>query len=238
MYLFLPLINKGILYLNKTELEAIIVTTLGIFIIWKDFMNYKFDTFKVSSGYSVLWLLNFYIVGAYLEKYIINIKRRKIVFCIKCIFIYLCTSLLTYYLGIYKGINKLIIIKEIKHIFCYRINSLAMIIQSISLTLFFSQINFNETTSKIISFLGKLTFGIYLIHQHEFVKKILIIKLFKKYSINLSLKYLIILIIINSLYIFIICAFIDYLRNLIFQLLKIRQLCIFFERFFKEFFLK
>ena len=107
-----------------------------------------------------------------------------------------------------------------------------MLIQSISLILLFSQFKFNEIKNKIISFIGKLTFGIYLIHQHEFVKNILIIKLFKKYSINLSFNYLFVLIIIKSIIIFFVCAFIDYIRNLVFQLLKIRQLCIFIERNF------
>ena len=106
MYLFLPLISKGIFFSNKKELKTIIITTLGIFIVWKDFMNYKFDTFKNDSGYSVLCLLNLYIVGAYLEKYIINIKRKNIFFCIICIILYICTSLLTYYLAIYNRNNK------------------------------------------------------------------------------------------------------------------------------------
>ena len=227
MYLFLPIINKGLSILNKNELKLFIYTTLSIFIILKDLMNNEFDTFKMSSGYSILWLMNYYIVGVYLRKYIIEVKRNKVIFCIKCIFIYFTSSLLCYYSTIYDGKYKnFIIIRIIKHLFVYRINSLAMISQSISITLFFSQIKFNKIISKLINNIAKLTFGVYLIHMHGSIRFKLMKMSIKNYSINLSLKSILFLLIINAFIIFIICIIIDCLRNLIFRFFKIRLLCI------------
>ena len=84
MYLLLPVVNKGLATLTKTELKMLVISTLGIYIIWKDFFNPKIDTFKMKNGYSVLWLLLFYISGAYIGKY--NTKKyngiKKIIFCL------------------------------------------------------------------------------------------------------------------------------------------------------------
>ena len=194
-------------------------------------MNNKFDTFKMSSGYSIVWLLNFYIVGAYLGKYIIEVKRNKIFFCIKCIFLYFSSSLLCYYSTIYNGKDKnFMIIIIIKHLFVYRINSIAMITQSISITLFFSQIKFNKTISSIINKIGPLTFGVYLIHRQDTIKHILLEKSFSNYSINIALKSLILILLLKALIIFIICLIIDYFRYLIFKFFKIRLFCILLEK--------
>ena len=235
MYLFLPVINKGLSIMNKNELKLFIFTTLSIFIIWKDLMNYKFDTFKMSSGYSILWLMNYYIVGSYLGKYIIEVKRNKVIFCIKCLFTYFNTSLLCYYSTIYYGKYKnLTIIIIIKHLFVYRINSIAMISQSISIILFFSQIKFNKIINKLINDIGKLTFGVYLIHMHDSIKFTVTKMSIKNYSINLSLKSILFLLFINAFIIFIICIIIDCLRNLIFKFFKIRLLCILLEKLIKK----
>jgi surface polysaccharide O-acyltransferase-like enzyme len=43
MYLFLPVINKGIESLNKNELKLVVMSILGIFVIWRDYKNTKKD---------------------------------------------------------------------------------------------------------------------------------------------------------------------------------------------------
>ena len=80
MYLFIPLINKGLSIVNKKELKTIVVSIFSIFIILKDFIIIKNDPFKLNSGYSVLNLIMFYILGAYLGKYIIKGNKNKSIF--------------------------------------------------------------------------------------------------------------------------------------------------------------
>ena len=83
MYLFLPIINKGIAYLNKSELKICFISILALFVFWHDIMNLNYDIFKTNKGYSVLWLLIFYITGAYFGKYTINFfecKKKFIIF--------------------------------------------------------------------------------------------------------------------------------------------------------------
>ena len=70
-----------------------------------------------------------------------------------------------------------------------------MIIQSISIILFLSEINYNKYLGKIISSIGTLIFGVYLIHDNTFIRNDImnslldneknnILKINKKISIN------------------------------------------------------
>jgi surface polysaccharide O-acyltransferase-like enzyme len=56
MYLFLPVINKGIAYLTKIELRIVFITLIVIYIIVKDIVNPKGDPFRMDGGYSSIWL--------------------------------------------------------------------------------------------------------------------------------------------------------------------------------------
>ena len=97
MYLFLPVINKGIESLNKNELKLVVMSILGIFVIWRDYKNPKKDIFRLKYGYSVLWLLSLYLTGAYIGKYyVIYSGLKKYIYCFICLFIYSFISY-TYY---------------------------------------------------------------------------------------------------------------------------------------------
>lgn len=230
MYLFLPIINKGISYLNQLELKIIVLNIISIFIIWKDFLFIYGDPFKLASGYSVIGLLVFYITGAYMGKYNIIKKTRKLLHLIYLI-IFICITYLCYYLSVYNGKKKnSIIIIKLKEIFNIRINSIAMVIQGVSLTLIFSRIEYNKFLSKIVRFLGPLTFGNYLIHSHEDFFIFEFRSIFLKYPMNTPLRTILFLIFIKGFEISVVCFIIDYLRNLVFKLLKIRKLCILLEK--------
>ena len=83
MNLYLPIINKGIAYLNKSELKICFSSILGILVFWHNIMNVKVDIFKVNRGFSLLWLLTFYIIGAYFGKYKMNfVGAKKFIFCL------------------------------------------------------------------------------------------------------------------------------------------------------------
>ena len=54
MYLFLPVINKGIASLTKYELRLVVLTTLGIFIFWREYKNKDEDLFHFHNGFSMI----------------------------------------------------------------------------------------------------------------------------------------------------------------------------------------
>ena len=232
MYLLLPIITKGLSYITKEELIIFILTSLGIFIVYKDYYNPQKDPFSMKNGYSSFYLLIFFMVGAYIGKYTIIYKgMKKYCFCFFYLGIFIISSYLCCKLPFYPIANtgsiKIEIILFLKKIFVKRINSITMILQSISLTLFFIQINYYKYIRKIICFFGPLTFGVYLIHEQELFRAYIIRNLFSKDPINLPIKKVITLVIQRSIYIFLFCSLVDFFRKLIFDILKIRTILLF-----------
>ena len=90
MYLFLPVINKGISCLTKYELKFVAMSTLAIFVFWRDLNNQKDDVFLMNKGYSTIWLLTLYLTGAYIGKYRTDYYgMKKYYYCFSCSLIYL-----------------------------------------------------------------------------------------------------------------------------------------------------
>ena len=161
---------------------------------------------------------------------IIDIKYIKKIFYIYYIFSsFLCCKLF-YYKENEGNILKLKLLLILKRIFVPRINSLPMILQSISITLFCLQINYNKYLGKIITFLGPLSFGVYLVHEHPLVRSYFIGNLFSKDSNNLTVNKIILLISSRGFLIYLISSLIDFLRKKFFELLRIKNLLVFLEK--------
>jgi len=69
MCLFLPAINLGISNLNKNDFKLMIITLLFLFVFWKDIKNPNEDVFNMNGGFSLIWLLTYYLTGAYICRY-------------------------------------------------------------------------------------------------------------------------------------------------------------------------
>ena len=236
MYLFLPVINKGIAYLTKSELRNVFMSLILIYIIERDIMRPKSDPFKMGSGYSSIWFLICFLMGAYFGKFKHNYNGfKKFIFGILYLNVfyystYFCYTITFYPIQSINGYYKIKLMSYLKRIFVQRISSVPMILQSISVLLFLTQIKYNKYLAKMITFIGPLTFGVYLIHEHTLIRAHIIRNLFAKDSQNLPCHYVVKLVLLRGLKIFAISACIDYLRHILFTLLRIRKLCIFIEK--------
>lgn len=83
MYLFLPLINKGICYLNRKTYRNIIFLLIEFFSFYYIIavLLGKGDYNFLNYGYSPLWLITLYIIGGYFGKYLIQ-NINKFIFSI------------------------------------------------------------------------------------------------------------------------------------------------------------
>ena len=239
-YLYLPLINKGIEYLTKFELRLVIMSSLGILILWRDYKN-RNDMFNFHGGGSIPWFLLFYTIGGYIGKYKVNyngFKRLILLFIYGSI--YLIASHVYFKACIKKEYDFIIFDKKIEIPFELRkmlnesYDSSLKIIQSISVCLFFLQIPYNKYIGKVICFFGPLAFGIYLIHDNNIIRENVISKLFINEKRNISLNSVLSIILIKALKASLICLFIEYLRHLLFTILRIKKILIFIETKIKE----
>jgi hypothetical protein len=145
-----------------------------------------------NKGFSVLWLLIFYIAGAYFGKYKIEIlENKKFYFFLISFLIYIFISIFFYSInncevGLNSGI-KYKIINILKNLFTENYDSNLKVIQSISIILFLLQINYNKYLGQIISFIGTLTFGVYLIHDNSCIREDILNNLFNNEKNNLPI---------------------------------------------------
>ena len=239
MYIYLPAINRGIEYLTKSEFKILILSIFSIFVLWHNYMNQKSDVFKFNKGFSPIWLLSLYLIGAYIGKYnIVHKGIKKYIYCVIYLSIFL--TICIYYnkmfemdkSDIYKINNsfKRIILLKIKENIGDNYNSITKTIQSVCITLFFLQMNYNKYISKITAFISPLVFSLYLIHLHPIVQIKILSFLFVNEPRIISFSELIILLIYKTVIIFGICIFIDYMRHLLFTFLRIRKICILLEK--------
>ena len=200
---------------------------LLIFIIYASFNH---DIFSQNKGKSPFSLLIFYIFGKYIDKYSFHKKNKKIyrfLICIICSFIFLFISWITFIINTKNSLNQLN--SFIITIFKIEINSFPMILQSVALTIFIAQIQFNNYISRFITFIGPLTFDIYLIHENTYIRRSYIKNSFNQYSLNLNISLIFLLIFKKALLIFNVSIILAYLRNFLFRICKIKKICSIFE---------
>ena len=184
----------------------------------------------------MVWFLIFYSTGAYFGKFKENRSLiKKIIYNLMYAFIFFNSTVSCFILSNYsidngKSTFKGKYIEFFKSLFVVKISALPMILQSISIMLFVTNINYNKYIAKIIVFISPLTFGIYLIHENKIIKYKIMKNIFNNYSKNIRYNRLVIIILIKALKIFIFCASIDYLRNILFRVCQIRRICKFIEK--------
>jgi hypothetical protein len=148
MYLFLPVINKGVASLTIYELRIVAISLILIYVILREIINPSVDILKMNNGYSVIWLLIFYLIGAYFGKFkkeYIGIK--KIILIIIYAFVFYFSTYLCFYFSYYPIYNieasfKMKVMKKLKQLFVLKVSSFPMILQSISITLLLTQLNY------------------------------------------------------------------------------------------------
>lgn len=200
IYILSPIINIGIDSLSKKQ-HLFTIILLSLLVTSFYITNFNKDSLTVNGSAMTLFIL-IYILGRFFKKHQINIKKGWLFYILCCIglfsmvFIYYTyfSHVLAWFLFIY--INPFII--------------------GAAITLFFTFNRF-KIKSKLINKIAPLTFGVYLIHDSNPIR-LELIKLMEYIddfnfnpiiwiSITLSL----------ALLVFIICIFIEKIRQIIFE---------------------
>lgn len=213
LFFAIPWINKLIKNCDKKELKNLILIIFLLFSIFGTVSNYFSDTFKLNNGYSFLWLMCLYIIGAYLKKFEI-LKNIKISLSILIIIL---SSIITW-------INAVFIPKEYIGVSLISYISPTIILLAISYLNLFSKLQIDKKFFKIIKFVTPTVFAVYLIHVQGIIWEYIIKNKFifiAKYSPLI----LILKVIFFSFLIFLICLIIEIIRKYIFDRLKIEKIC-------------
>lgn len=164
MYLFSPFLVYAINNMPRHLVRNLLFCILAVFCILPTILNR--DPFWIHSGYSTLWLIVLFMVGAYIKKYNVlqsNSKRMLfllytgaviIVWLIKYASEFLCFSITG--------------TVQIQNLFISYTSPL-ILAEAVALVLLFSKLQFSAQLSKLIGKVAPAAFGVYLLHAHPLI---------------------------------------------------------------------
>lgn len=227
LYCLSPFLNKLISNLDKRYYQKLLLVLFVLFSILPYITGNKaFD----NSGYTLYNFIYLYLIGAYLRRYPIsksyifnncskNLYRVVLasVFCFCVVVNYLIFNTSTSLL------NTNSIINEIANNFIsmtIMYSNPIVIIQAIAFFLLFETFDFK---SKIINNISKLTLGIYMIHDNSYLRTIIYGVTDISNNVISSYRFIFYVIIVAFL-LFIICGFIEFIRQKVFKFIYDRKI--------------
>lgn len=196
LYIISPYINMVRDKLTKENYIKVLLIGLFFCIIAPTF---RFNPLLTNRGFSLYNFIFLYLIGGYIRKYYNkNISKYKFLFS------YIIFSGLTFYYNL--------LVNNIKNTVAYDYDSIFIFGATISLTMFFKSI---KLKSNIINSISPMVFGIYLIHDHEYVRNFIYTQIF-----NTNKYYTSSVLLINAIKtigcIFLVCLIIEFIRLKIF----------------------
>ncbi|MGN0467094.1 MAG: acyltransferase family protein [Acutalibacteraceae bacterium] len=230
MFLFLPLIEPGLKQLSRKQLRRMLASVLFLLTVAGPIMSVfldkdKKDMFLIKGGYSMIWLLVLYILGAYIRRF----SAFKNISALKALIGYVSMVILTFaakYLSDFlKAWNEdsipLINVTAawLKKSVSYC--SPTILLSGLFLLLFFSKLKLPAFLKKLTAFFAPLSFSVYLIHTNPLIWRTLMRNTFSSFA-SFSVPMLIIAVLGCAFTIFVFCSLLDTVRNAIFKKLKIK----------------
>lgn len=165
-----PYINKLINIITFGEYTALLVFLFVIFSVWSSVFPFS-DSLDNSQGYSIIWFICMYLVGAYIGRYESKIQGKN------WILFYFGSSALSL-IGwmVYQKLYSIVGVGSCFGATFMGYNSILIVIAAIALFLCFKDLSvdaWNEKVKGIIRFLAPNVLGVYLIHEQKYLREIL-----------------------------------------------------------------
>ncbi len=220
LFFFIPFINRLLENLNQKEHRALCLTIFILFSAATMLNLHDKDTFNLNRGYSVLWLVCLYIVGAYLKKYPLRLSKSKAfliyLFCV--VAAWLLDFPVTYF-----ALNKGSQDNGVAQLFVDYLSPF-IFASGIMLIVLFSQIRIEKAAAKkAIRFASSLAFSVYIIHVHPLVF-FYVLKGRFAYLASENPAYMALMVILISLALFASCMIVDLVRHAVFSLFGVEKI--------------
>ncbi len=218
LLLLIPFLNKLLHALSGRQIVWLIIVMLGLFSLVSTVS--PTDPFALGNGYSLLWLVAVYVIGASIQKYNVlpNIKKRwcalSYLLCLAVIWLsrIVMAHGTQFFLGRMAG----------RELFM-RLSSPLMLFLSICLLLFFRNMKIPKPVGKIFQGISPLLFAVYIIYMQPRVYTKVLAGRFSDLATGNPFA-LLGTVLLAALVIFAACLIIEMVRTLLFRLLGINKL--------------
>lgn len=173
--LLTPFIDKFIGTLSYREHGFIVLLSVVILSVPATFFPKKW-LIDNNEGYSIIWFVALYIIGAFLRRYSQKKQRPKYVYVIG--FAASCLTAFVYWIVVRKLCAVLHFTDRSTRVFRY--TSLPILVAAVCVILFFSQVRIkSKTVNKIVNEVSSVTFDVYIIHCYKLIGANLFINVLK-----------------------------------------------------------
>lgn len=211
LFFLVPFLNKAINSFSNKQLKIMFLFIIILFSFYDTVAN----AFNLNKGYSLLWIILLYVLGAIIKKCKILNNGTSYKLFIIMIGLYLITYLYKICGFEYEFFN----IKITKNLLI-SYTSPTIVGTSILYILIFSRIKFNDTFKKIISFAAPSAFAVYILNNHICVWNNIMCGLFSRFAYS-SIIVIFIYIISFSVLFVVGSILIDKARIKLFKILKV-----------------
>ncbi len=168
LYLSIPLLNKIIAVIHsKDEFKRILFVMLTLTSVLPTVL-YWTDPALIQGGYSYIWFIVLYFVAAYIRIYDVKIRGRV------CTLVYLGLAITVPFtrIGAEYIQSKIGATTFVDNVMDYKMP--VTLIMSVAFFLLFKNRNIkNAVGRKVISALAPMSFGVYLLHDSEYIRQLL-----------------------------------------------------------------
>lgn len=219
VYALTPILNPGIRSLTPRQARAMVWAMLLLFSVGSA-LGYAWqgDPWGIASGYSVLWLLALYVMGACARRggLLENIPTRRLLFLALGCMVLICSY--KAFLGI---MDQSVKFWQKQNIQLLSYTSPLLTLLCLSLLLVFSRLRVRGWLAALIRWLSGLTFGVYIIHVHH----VIWVKLLDLFRPLGELPTLLVgpAIVLAALGLLLGCAGLDWIRAVLFRTLRVRE---------------
>lgn len=217
LFILIPFLNAAISSISQKQAKLCLGLAFFVFTVVPTLACY--DAFSLGAGYGTFWLILMYLVGACIKKYgwWENAKPYK------ALFVYIICVLFSWGFKIgYESITAKLQVTPEKWYSFISYTSPTMVIAAVALFLAFKNARISPKLTKLISEFSPAAFGVYLIHEHEFIVARFISGKFA-FLAQHSAPVMAMGVFASALAIFAVCLLIDWMRHKVFQWIHIKQ---------------
>lgn len=222
LFLLSPILNLIVYKSNSKHAFTFLIVFFLICVI-----SVVYDTFTLRSGYSLIWLIFMYLVGAIIKKY----DLTKLFYRKTWLTIALVSFAVTWLSKIVLCFTNISLLEKASGLLVKYVSP-TIVLMAIGFLCWFSKMKCSPSLAPVVSFFSLSAFSVYLIHENIFVRSSLVSKIHTLIG-DFNFVLLTLSIVFFALMIFLVCILIDKLRIMLFKVIKIDKLIIKIESLVK-----
>lgn len=224
LFLFLPFLNLLVERLERGAAVRLLMTVVLVLSVLPTV--FRMDYAALSGGYSFVWLAVLYVVGACIKKFDFLSRLSRAA----CLLLYGGCVLVGFFYKIGAEMLKTWLSgtpQYCDHLMNYFLPS--VFLGALFLLRLFSDLKPRRFVTGLVHFFAPTAFGVYLFHAAPLIMETFLTGRFLSY-LSLPTALLPLAVLATACGIFLVSALVDRVRLLLFELLRVRQLCAFLER--------